>query len=151
MKKSLLMIFLVVWIMFIFFNSVQTGTQSSEASGFFTTFFKALFDKIGWDINWDNLSNLIRKSAHMLEFFVLALLFCFNFIAQDPLKKTIEKALLCSVAVAIVDEMIQLFVEGRSGSIIDVAIDNVGTVLALAVFYIIFRNKKKNRPSSLNN
>ncbi|MGD9886578.1 MAG: VanZ family protein [Bacilli bacterium] len=151
MKKPLLMISLIVWIMFIFFNSVQTGTQSSEASGFFTTFFKTLFDGIGWEINPDNLSNLIRKSAHMLEFFVLALLFCFNFIPKFPLKRTIEKALLSSVAVAFVDEIIQLFVEGRSGSIIDVAIDNVGTVLALAMFYVIFRNKKKNRPSSLNN
>jgi len=134
MKKHLWTILLIIWISFIFLNSFQTGAQSSQASGIFTNFFTNLFLKIGWSVNQETLSMLIRKGAHMFEFFVLALLFCLQYFRKHPLQKTLEKALISSIVVAVVDELIQLSVPGRVGTIIDVTIDNVGIVFALVLF-----------------
>ncbi|MGD9605143.1 MAG: VanZ family protein [Bacilli bacterium] len=151
MKKRVWPILLIIWIAFIFFNSLQTGDTSSDFSGFFTTLFQKMLSFFGIEASVDTLSLLIRKGAHMFEFFVLALLFCINYLARYPLKSTIEKALVSAIAVAITDEILQLFVNGRAGTIIDVAIDNVGTVFGLLLFYIILRNKQKKPRTPLNN
>ena len=73
----------------------------------------------GWDY-------VLRKLAHMTEYAILALL---------VLRATGSYGLALSLAVAyaVSDEIHQTFVRGRHGSPVDVAIDSVGIVIALAL------------------
>jgi VanZ family protein len=73
----------------------------------------------GWDY-------VLRKLAHMTEYAILALLL---------LRATgsFAWAFALAIAYAATDELHQLFVPGRHGSPIDVAIDAVGVGLALVV------------------
>jgi VanZ family protein len=73
----------------------------------------------GWDL-------LLRKLAHTTEYAILALL-----LVRATGSYTWAFAL--TVAYATTDEVHQLFVRGRHGSPLDVAIDAVGALVGLAL------------------
>jgi VanZ family protein len=73
----------------------------------------------GWDY-------VLRKCAHMTEFAILGILLWRALGAELP-------ALVLAVAYAGTDELHQLFVRGRHGSVIDVGIDTVGVLIGLAL------------------
>ncbi len=150
MKKTVWGILLGLWIAFIFINSMQTGAQSQEASGWVSNFIAGVLNLFGLVLSSEELAIFVRKGAHMFEFFILMLLFAQNYSLRFPIKKTLERGLLSCVLIAMIDELIQLFVSGRSGSIIDVAIDNVGAVFGLLVCLLIFRMKQKKAKTTLN-
>ena len=139
------------WIGFIWVNSMQVGSVSGEMSGSVTEGINAFFGKF---IDGFYISGLaVRKTAHFLEFALLALLLCFNFYYIFGLcKKSSPKkcalttlAFPAAFAVACVDESIQLFVEGRVGSFTDVLIDSSGALFSTGVFFLIllFLNKRR--------
>jgi len=70
---------------------------------------------------WDEV---LRKCAHATEYAILAALL-WRALGRELL------ALLLAVAYAATDEVHQLFVSGRHGSPLDVAIDGAGAALGL--------------------
>lgn len=87
----------------------------------------------------DFAMHLIRKLAHVIEFFALFLLLV-NALWQEhkPLSLSANKSTLIiastvTLLYAIFDEVHQLFVPGRTGSVSDVLIDAIGILLGLLV------------------
>jgi VanZ family protein len=77
---------------------------------------------LGTDLGvWDTI---LRKGAHMTEYAILALLLFRALGSELP-------AFLFGLAYAVSDEIHQLFVSGRHGSPLDVAIDAAGLLLGL--------------------
>jgi hypothetical protein len=74
----------------------------------------------GWDL-------VLRKIGHAGEFAVLGALLARALRALWP-------ALLVGVLYAVSDELHQVFVPGRAGSPLDVAIDAVGVALGVALW-----------------
>ena len=52
--------------------------------------------------------------------------------------------LIAGVAVAALDETIQLFIPGRGPQIRDVGIDSLGVLLGIALVWLISKLKKRN-------
>jgi VanZ family protein len=73
---------------------------------------------------WDTV---LRKGAHMTEYAILAVLLV-------RATGSYAWAFALAVAYAASDEVHQLFVRGRHGSPVDVAIDAVGALIGLAVW-----------------
>lgn len=156
-KRALLIIFCllsVLWTGFIWINSMQSGEVSGEMSGSFTSTINAFLGAI---LDGVEISGLfVRKTAHFLEFALLALLFCSDiYILSDfdrntPASKLcfLWLALPCASAIAAVDETIQVFVDGRVGALTDVLIDSAGALTATAIFFLIavLRRKPAARP-----
>lgn len=71
------------------------------------------------------LDFILKKSAHMVEFGILTLLFFRAFGL-----KRIDTSVLVSLSYAFTDEIHQLFVPGRGGRLSDVFIDLLGIVIA---------------------
>ena len=92
-------------------------------------------------------------------FAMLSLLLCFSFwfeILVARSKRSLRASLAvsalalgCSVVAAAIDETIQLFVEGRGGSVVDVGIDSAGALLVALAFFALLClkgfNVKKDR------
>jgi VanZ family protein len=74
----------------------------------------------GWDY-------VLRKCAHMTEYAILAVLLW-------RATRSYAWAFALAVAYAATDEVHQLFVRGRHGSPLDVAIDAAGALIGLAVW-----------------
>ena len=140
----------VVWIAFIWWNSMQSGGESGAMSGSVTVGINAFLSSIGIGIRIPQL--LVRKAAHFLEFAMLASLLSFDALCVFDLRRhssarrkcLVWWAFPCAVAVASVDETIQLFVEGRVGSVIDVMIDSGGALTAVSLWFLalmLMKNK----------
>ena len=88
-----------------------------------------------WDL-------LIKKSAHLLIYGLLALSYLWGFTGWAGIKwQHLAGALLMSILYGISDEYHQIFTPGRNGNIIDVAIDMLGASIALLIWSIYFRWK----------
>lgn len=90
---------------------------------------------------------IIRKSAHILEFAVLAFLFWRIAHIGENLdrKRAFGTAFIMAVAFAVSDEVHQGFINDRSGQIIDVIIDVGGVVFSLSLIDIVYFQEKMKK------
>ena len=138
------MILMILWTAFIWHNSLAPRVESSAQSGEVLTIINTILEHL----NHLHVSEfLVRKAAHMFEFFVLAILWLTIFFLQNRRcqKKELLLAFLCTAFVAIIDEIIQLHVPGRSGEVRDVLVDCTGAAIGILVFagsyYLIKRRR----------
>ena len=127
------------WTAFIWGNSLQPAVASSAQSQSVVDILKPLLSALG--IASGQWQHLIRKAAHMFEFFMLCL-----FWLGAVRAKRYSWPLGLSLLTACIDEGIQYFVPGRSNQLSDVAIDFSGALIAVAVcavaVHFIRRHKK---------
>ena len=118
----------VLWMMFIWSNSMQTAAESSANSQGFLSLLMPLLE---WtNIPEDSWHTLIRKAAHMAEFALLGFLWSNGLRSgerqQNDTWMRVGCVLFLCLITALTDETIQLFVVGRSGELRDVWIDLAG-------------------------
>jgi VanZ family protein len=143
-KKVITLGFIVLWIVFIYFNSLQIGAVSGEVSGNITQWLASVLNQIGIQVDVVDLSVLVRKGAHVGEFLVLGLLLMlYQFQSSGAVGKRFINVVVFGLMVAVVDEVIQTFIPGRSGLIIDVLIDLIGIALACGVGLIVVLRRGK--------
>ena len=127
MKKRILSILILLNLALIWGNSMLTGISSEAVSGgvlaFLGRFLPVLLTEAG--------HTLLRKAAHFSEFALLGLLYC----GRHRLVKEETPVHLMGfgLAVACIDETIQIFTPDRASSLIDVWIDASGFALGLVV------------------
>ena len=130
MKKHILSILIVLNLALIWGNSMLTGLDSEAVSGgilaLLGRFLPVLLTEAG--------HTFLRKAAHFSEFALLGLLYC----GRHRLVKGEAPVHLMGfgLAVACIDETIQIFTPGRASSLIDVWIDASGFALGLLLIVI---------------
>ena len=135
----------VLWLAFIFSNSLDNGSASTEKSSIVTEIVNAAVHFLGYD--GDISHKFVRKFAHFSEFFVLSALISADISAifYSRLHRNPYFLLLCSAAsvpscaiFACCDETIQLFSDGRAAQLTDVLIDSSGGLCGYALFALCF-------------
>ena len=147
----------LAWLIFIFANSMKNGQESGQMSGSVAEVVNEVIHTVAPSVSVTHL--FVRKSAHFCEFAMLSLLLCltlwfeiFGYRAKKGIRSALTVALSAfglSIVAAAIDETIQLFVEGRGGSVVDVGIDSAGALLAALAFFALLClkgfNVKKDR------
>lgn len=124
----------LIWMALIFAVSGDLGS-TKHTSRFLIPLIRLFFS----EISSDTLSGIlfaIRKSAHLFEYAVLAILW-FRVLStknESGVRHPLIMALLFSGACAGLDELHQAFVKSRGGSITDVGIDTFGALLGLGLW-----------------
>ena len=139
-KKTLRWVLVIAWMIFIFIMSNQPAEVSSQQSDLVVR----LLAIVGIDMDsyfGDLATFIIRKSAHMMEYFILFILWYRVLVLYVDNKKAKLYALGLVFLYASSDEFHQTFVPGRSGEFKDVMIDTCGGVISLIVT-IIYENIK---------
>ena len=137
MKKRILSILILLNLALIWGNSMLTGLSSEAVSGgllaLLGRFLPVLLTEAG--------HTLLRKAAHFSEFALLGLLYC----GRHRLVKGEAPVHLMGfgLAVACIDETIQIFTPGRASSLIDVWIDASGFALGLLLIVIFYTISNK--------
>jgi len=134
---------LILWMTFIYYMSDQPAIVSDNQSESVIV----LLSKIGIDMSgiFGQLANfIVRKSAHFIEYMILALLAFNVLIMYFDINKAIIIGILFVFIYACSDEIHQLFVQGREGAIRDVIIDTCGgtTLLLIKMFNSKIKCKK---------
>ena len=136
----------------IFCFSAQEAEDSSRLSDaltrVITTLFRTSKPEVGQPKLSKTLVTVVRKTAHMAEFGLLAVslsLFLYSLRPEGDIKRTSGLAWLISVAYGVTDELHQLFVAGREGKLIDVCIDAVGAALGALLIALTMAAWRKRR------
>ncbi|MEG1551066.1 MAG: VanZ family protein, partial [Oscillospiraceae bacterium] len=124
---SWILVIALMWIIFSFSNqeaTVSSGTSSSVIAKIFELFHIRLSQ------------GMVRKTAHMLEYFALFTLlynaYYQTFRKPQPLLSILSVAFLASS-----DEIHQYFVAGRACMLRDVFVDIIGGLFALVICTLI--------------
>lgn len=137
--KNIYLVLTIMWMGVIYYMSNQPAAISSSQSGGFINILKKLpmigntikeLMKIGL------AELLIRKSAHMFLYFILAILIYMAIKNKNTIKTYIYSLTACFIY-ACTDEIHQIFITGRSGEIKDVLVDTLGSIIGLILIYII--------------
>ena len=142
-KKQLFTIITFIWGCIIFSFSLQTGEASSEISDSLVRKLITLFmpDAQITSERLGILEHVLRKCAHFLEFLVLGILSSIA-LRYWQLKYKVLCGFGFCVIVAVVDEMLQLFVGGRTGRVMDVMIDSAGAVVGIVMVLCFCKIKR---------
>jgi len=124
----------IIWLGFVFFMS--TGTFSAENTfSVVGPILNFLFPSLSPD-RAAMIHTMIRKGAHVFEYFVLGLLLLRAFRANSSADWRWRWCLFAAIGVllwALGDEFHQLFVPNRTASMRDVGIDTAGGLFAQLV------------------
>ncbi len=125
----------LLWIAFIFSNSLKNSIESGNQSNEILELVSPLFPHL--------TESVLRTLAHFGEFFILSLLFCVDLVAFRVLKRGDSPGRLLSrlcivlpagFLIALADECLQLFSEGRAFQLSDLLTDTLGVITAALLF-----------------
>ena len=143
LKKIIKIILVLLCMITIFSFSSDTAEESTEKSdGLIVRISEFLVGhKLSEEERQEKIDRyvvLIRKTAHLTIYLILGflLLSLVKEYRQVDIK-AILIALLIAILYACSDEIHQLFVPGRSGELLDILIDTIGSSLGILFYYLI--------------
>ena len=146
MKRYILIILTILWMILIFLFSSSNGDKSSNTSGIIVNKITPIVEKIiNKKLTEEQVSKYIsypiRKCAHITEYLILGILvyLTINTYKLDKNKIIILSILIC-ILYSVSDEFHQLFISGRSGKVTDCIYDTFGSTLGICITALI--NKK---------
>ena len=122
----------------IFNLSNDNGYKSTKKSDKLITFWyeKLTNNKINKE-TIEKLVHPVRKSAHIIIYLILGLLFIsLLYEFTIPIKIMITSSILFCLVYACTDEIHQLFVIGRSGEVKDIILDTIGSTIGIFIYYL---------------
>jgi len=142
----------VIVMIIIFLFSARPAANSNDSSKIIAAQVLELYEDITnneIDVNTsesilDKLNHIIRKSAHFLEFALLA--WCCGLhlaVLKLGTRNLFVYAILFSAAYALTDEIHQYFVPGRSCQLSDVLLDSCGATTGALIFIIMMHFAKR--------
>lgn len=152
-KKSTRWTMVVLWMLVIFSMShlnnvkswyltgelltvIQTGSVDTETS----------YEEKMSSYNENTTANLmvyLRKLAHFVEYMILAILVFYALSYDLDVRKSAIGTMGFGWFYGYLDELHQLFVPGRTGSLIDVVLDGLGvTAGVILCVFIVLRSRK---------
>lgn len=147
--RLILWALLIALLVIIFLFSAQKGKVSGDTSG---RIARAVLRIIRPDYEnlpqaektklLDKTNLIVRKCAHFTEYAVLAFVL-YLLLRTYPLKMRVLLAWLGATMYAVTDEVHQLFVGERAGSMKDVLLDSCGAAAGVALAYLLVKWKLK--------
>lgn len=132
--RIIILAFIVLWMIIIFGLSNQNGDESSSLSRIVASFFTKDDEKI------EMIEPYIRKIAHLSEYACGGFLFLSLFMTYDfSDRKRLILSFCIGVEYAILDEIHQLFTQGRAGRVVDVYIDSIGLALGICITMLFYK------------
>lgn len=123
----------------IFYFSSKTGSQSNQQSDPFVEIIASWLN-ISQDNYIIHIIRFVRKTGHIIEYALLGYSVSFAFTNTvtevSKIVSSLSIFLICYLYAAS-DEIHQLFVPERSGTIVDTLIDSIGIIIGMFVFFII--------------
>lgn len=131
-KKVIRWILLLLWMGFIFYMSSKSGSESTEQSDIVINILSYL--GISLNEEFQNIASfVVRKTAHVTEYFILFILAYRVAIIYINTRKAKLITLFFVFIYSATDEIHQLFVPGREGMFRDVLIDMCGAIVAIGI------------------
>ena len=138
-KKAIWTAVTILFILFIFSNSMKPSDISSADSGWVLRVAQESLGSLGISTRWLT-EHIIRKTGHFSEYTILGILLygCIRSYGF-PAERRYFIRFTAGFMVPFVDETIQLGVSGRSGQISDVWLDCAGVAFGMLIAALLIR------------
>ncbi|CUX59516.1 VanZ like family protein [Clostridium sp. C105KSO15] len=138
-KKAIWTAVTILFILFIFSNSMKPSDISSADSGWVFRVAQESLGSLGISTRWLT-EHIVRKTGHFSEYTILGILLygCIRSYGF-PAERRYFIRLTAGFMVPFVDETIQLGVCGRSGQISDVWLDCAGVAFGILIAALLLR------------
>lgn len=138
-KKGITILVVLVLIFLIWHNSWLSAAASDYDSRRVARLMEPLFRWFGVKWSMSYIDDVVRKMAHAFEYMVLCIAMFIAFGAATKLRgwRRFVTVMIIVVAVASIDETIQLFSPGRAGMWQDVVLDSCGGLLGFIIASIV--------------
>ena len=141
-KRIVFTITTLLWVAVIFSFSLQPAEVSSDISSSFghkllEIFCPDFIDRLE-QMPQEQLEfwhMVLRKCAHFAEYMILGALSGATLMHMELRRRSFVGIGFCMI-VAVLDETIQLFVDGRAGKLIDVLLDGAGASVGFALLIL---------------
>lgn len=149
-QKLISTVLLLTWMTIIFLMSARNADVSTSDSHRVGTMIATIIRLVEPSFSTaemvEGMDHAIRKTAHMGEYLILAMLLM-NCLQAYGIKHRREGgyAMAIGALYALSDEVHQYFVPGRSCQLSDVLIDSVGVFLGVCLYSIIIKSKLANQ------
>jgi len=137
----------LVWAALIF--TLSTETYAGSLSALLLRDFLDLLRVTVSPATFDTLHHLLRKSAHVTEYAIFGMLLYHCLLGSN---RTVWRAKLAALSVLIAgaysltDEFHQIFVPGRTASLLDCGIDTMGAMLGMLLVLAWTRTFARREP-----
>lgn len=147
MKKVLSIMLVIIWGCLICGFSSDCGEKSSNITREVIVSTSSLFTNV--DKNSKDMERIVektsfplRKCAHFFMYFALSFLIMNALYINGVKKNTLIITSIICILFAITDETHQLFVNGRSGKVVDVFLDSSASLICAFLYHrlIILRS-----------
>ncbi len=161
LARLLLPALCLLWLAFIFGNSLRGASSSSAQSSAVTDAVQDMAQVIapGSSVatatgeDYERLHATIRQLAHFFEFAVLGGLLCWCYFAFTSKLRYLYLPFSALLLVPVVDEFLQLYGVGRATTAGDVIVDALGGVVGflvagsiLLIAWLMIRRRQNNPP-----
>lgn len=136
--------FVATMLAVIFYMSSKSGELIDTGSGIISLLRNAL---IAATTSFFGHAIDVSPIGHFTEFFLLGLALINALRLTFPLDKASLYALICASVYGASDELHQILVPGRSCDPMDWLVDTIAAALAVALFALVIRLKRKRRNS----
>ncbi len=144
-------VLIVLTLLFIWGNSLDSRTDSARKSAFFVGLVRPLVLALpipAWH-DEQTIHLITRKLAHFAQFFVLGGLTAgFSLAVWTKSPRRLLWLALFSLAVATIDELLQ-FISARAPAVMDVALDMAGALSGIALVLLVNWFMRKRRGERL--
>lgn len=86
---------------------------------------------------------VVRKLAHLTEYFLLGILLCSGFFSPLYPRRSLAIAFITGSLYAASDEFHQVFIPGRTAELHDIGIDSFGVLCGTIVMLWVLAKRKK--------
>ena len=155
-KKLFIYILLTILCMttIFIFSSKDTNESNSTSKGLIYKAVNVCENVFNKDLDEDKiiakLNYPIRKLAHFSLYFLLGL-FIYNIFLLTKIKYKKLLTIIICIVYAITDETHQLFVSGRTGQLLDIFIDSIGSLTSILLLKLIKKEKLLRKESLRDN
>ena len=131
---------------FIFYNSIQTAENSSQASEKVVVVVQGVASAVAPNsaiatatgADYDALHAFVRKLGHFSEFAMLGCFLVWCVCTYTEKKSRLWIPLACVATIAVADECLQIFISGRGAEIVDVLTDVLGGICGGGIAFFAF-------------
>ncbi|MCR5250358.1 MAG: VanZ family protein [Lachnospiraceae bacterium] len=142
----------VLVLVLIFYFSLQPGEESLQTSESMGLGMYQLVGGTGTlsQAQLDVVNLLVRAAAHFAEYAVLAV--CLAWAGtRNGIRRQLRAVYMCGLSfiIAVLDEFVQIFVPGRYGDPLDLAVDMVAVLIVSVLVYKLRGPRRLERPKEL--
>ena len=138
-KQRIFTAITVLFVLFIFHNSMYPGQQSSAQSRYVMNLLNRMLAALQSPIVLSE--HFVRKAGHFTEYFAFGILLLITVRSyRKPVCESVFAGMFFLLFVPVNDEFIQLFTPKRGSSVLDVLLDFGGGMAGMAVTFLV-RNR----------